>query len=146
MTDPRNNDRVSLWERMGKQGAYLGGEVQIDNVEYWINIFPNQDRQSGKQPAWSGNVRRKDAVQRPAGAPQQFIPNEFAQPERGSQAQHYDQHGRLLNEPFVNPAATGAMRQRACPTCNGTGYDATGVCSTCHQKGVIWEREEPGAG
>lgn len=137
MADPRNNDRVSLWERNGKSGPYYGGEVQIDGVEYWINIFQNTDRKDGRQPAWSGNVKRKDdQAPRPAPAPRQT----FAAPQDGSSQQHYDSQGRLLNKPFIapNPATEETMKQVVCPNCNGTKYDRTGTCQLCHQTGMIW--------
>lgn len=142
--------KISLWPRKFKSGPqagrdYLGGEVRINGVKYWVDIFPNDYFKGGTDPTFKGRLKLADGSpqQPPQPAPQHPSGPPITQ-QPGTAPEHYDQHGRLLNEPFLNdnftrspPQPSGPMM--ACPNCKGTGYDQTGRCTRCHGRALIPE-------
>lgn len=64
MIDERNELKGALWlKESEKAGKYMGGNVQIDGKEYFINVFKNRHKEKETQPDYNVLLKAKDGTQ-----------------------------------------------------------------------------------
>jgi hypothetical protein len=74
-----NNDdkiRTGLWKKESTNGGagYYGGKVEIAGIEYWVNLYKNDRKESDKHPDLTLQLKPKDGQ-----VPQRSAPaNDFA--------------------------------------------------------------------
>lgn len=57
-------NRISIWRsdrmREGENDASFTGSVNVEGVEYFVNLWPRKEGANPKSAALSGNIKRKD--------------------------------------------------------------------------------------
>ena len=54
MENNNNEKKGALWVKTAKTGLkYMGGEVTIDGVKYFISVFKNTKKSAEKQPDYN---------------------------------------------------------------------------------------------
>ena len=58
-----NTNRISIWRnqerREGKEDAHFTGSVNVDGVEYWVNLWKRKETAKPTAPALSGTIKPK---------------------------------------------------------------------------------------
>ena len=57
--------RTGLWKKDGPNGSYYGGKVEIDGVQYWVNLYKNERKESDKHPDLNLQLKPVEARQAP---------------------------------------------------------------------------------
>jgi hypothetical protein len=63
-----NTNKLSLWIKENDKGKYLGGSINVEGVEYFIDVYKQENKASDRAPDYWGKVKRKN-VQSQANAP-----------------------------------------------------------------------------
>jgi hypothetical protein len=54
-----NTNKLSLWIKENDKGKYLGGSVNVEGVEYFIDVYKQENKASDRAPDYWGKVKRK---------------------------------------------------------------------------------------
>lgn len=72
--DERNELKGALWlKESEKAGKYMGGNVQIDGKEYFINVFKNRHKEKETHPDYNVLLKPKDGQSAPAAQVQEVF-------------------------------------------------------------------------
>jgi hypothetical protein len=55
-----NTNKLSLWIKENDKGKYLGGSVNVEGVEYFIDVYKQENKASDRAPDYWGKVKRKN--------------------------------------------------------------------------------------
>jgi uncharacterized protein (DUF736 family) len=50
----------AMWKKQGKRGEFLTGQVEVDGKKVDFVVFPNDRKESEKQPDFVINIRTDD--------------------------------------------------------------------------------------
>jgi hypothetical protein len=55
-----NTNKLSLWIKENDKGKYLGGSINVEGVEYFIDVYKQENKASDRAPDYWGRVKRKN--------------------------------------------------------------------------------------
>ena len=66
MSDYENNLRTGLWKNEPGKPAGYGGKITIDGVDYWVNLYKNERKETDRHPDLNLVLKPKQSSGAPA--------------------------------------------------------------------------------